>query len=234
VKYLHKAGKETFGASLEQQQTGYSFTEGSTGTGDQRWPTLVLAWYHKDTWGHISLHAMGQYYGNFLAATATTAKKHYGREEFAAMVSGDFRITPADDFIYSCYEGDALGAYGIGYQSVYFNDKTQVVTPYRSLGWVAGYQHTWSPKYRSNVNVSGIQYKQPDSSGYSLNYYYLRSGLSVFANTFVFFNKYVDMGFEYGLEEATPTQYYKAVNSDDHTTSHNINRKVEVSLRARF
>jgi uncharacterized cupin superfamily protein len=235
VKFIHKSGNETFGASLEQQTTINSGEAGATGTGDQRWPTMVLGWSHKDAWGHIALHAMGQYFGTFVPATAATAKKHYGREECAFMVSGDFRITPADDFLYSFYEGDALGGYGIGFQSVYFNDTTRVVTPFRSLGWVAAYQHTWSPKYRSNVNVSGLEYKQPDlPSAYLPYYYYLRSGMSAFANTFIFFNKNVDMGFEYGFEQATPTRYFYAVNSDDNKVSHNTNRKVEVSLRARF
>jgi hypothetical protein len=240
IKYTHKSGKETYSASLEQQGVANSGGLGSTGVADRRIPTITAGWSHREDWGHIALHAMGQYFGVYkpaVAATTTTpyaAKYRYGKMEYTFLVSGDIRLSKADDIIFSFYEGDAQGSYGAGYQSVVFNDTTRTVTAFRTIGWVAGYQHVWSPKYRSNVNVSGLHYKEPNLTGASRYYYYLKSGLSAYANTFVFFTRNLDMGMEYGYERATPTKYYTAVSPDGRPAAHNTNRKFEVSLRARF
>ena len=168
VKYTHKSGKDTYSASLEQQEVANSGGLGSTGVADRRIPALTVGWSHKETWGHIALHALGQYFGVYkpaVAATTTTpyvAKSRYGKMEYTFLVSGDIRLSKADDIIFSFYEGDAQGSYGAGYQSVVFNDATRTVTAFRTIGWVAGYQHIWSPKYRSNVNVSGLHYREPN------------------------------------------------------------------------
>jgi predicted porin len=235
VKYIHKSGKHTYTASLEQQDVANAGALGSAaGVADRRNPTLIGGYFYRDDWGHLSLHGMGQYFGVQVPATATAARKRYGKMEYAWMVSGDVRITRKDDVIFSYYQGDAVGAYGTGYQSVVFNDANRSVTPFRSIGWVVGYQHAWSPRVRSNVNVSGLHYKQPSLSGPWLAYYYLKSGHSAYANTFIYFNKNVDLGVEYGWERATPTDYAKAYDGNYHQAAHNTNRKFEVSLRARF
>jgi hypothetical protein len=150
------------------------------------------------------------------------------------MVSGDFRLSPKDDFLYSFYEGDALGPYAIGFQSVVFNDTTRTVTPFRSLGWVAGYQHIWSRMCRSNISVGGVSYKTPNLSTAQMAYFYLKSGLSAFANTVFYFDKNVDLGIEYGIEQARAAGTYHTVDSNDQPSSRNTNAKVKAFIRAKF
>jgi hypothetical protein len=241
VQYLRKIdSKQFWGVSLEQQTTtnaGAVYLDGNTpkaGTASMRYPSLVAGYTYKDTWGHIAVRGLGQYYAAFSPATASVGKKNYGKMEYAWLASGDIRLSKADDFLWSFYQGDALGCYGTGYQSVVFNHADQSVKAFRSLGWAAGVSHTWSPKYRSNVYVGGLQYKDPGLTGTGAYYYYLKSGFSLFANTFIFFNPYVDMGIEYGMEQARAAGLNVARDSNDNVTNHNTNRKINISLRARF
>lgn len=237
IQYYHKIdAKNSGGISLEQQTTTNAGAVGSssTSTGDVSIPTVIAAWTYKDKWGHLCLHGMGQYFGTFVPGTSHVSKKNYGRMEYAYMVSGDFRLSKSDDFLYDFYKGNALGGYGIGYQSVVFNDANRSVTPFQSIGWAAGLSHTWSPKYRSNISVGGVQYARPSLPASMMVYFYLKSGISAFANTFIFFNKYVDMGIEYGIEQARAASGYTAMNDNGQPASHNTNAKVNVSLRGRF
>jgi len=237
IQYFHRLNEKIYaGISLEQQVTINAGAAGSSAssTGDTSIPTTVAAWTYKDSWGHLGVRGMGQYYGTFVPATSGVGKKNYGRMEYAFMVSGDVRVSKSDDILYNVYKGNALGAYGIGYQSVVFNDAARTVTPFESIGWAAGISHTWSPKYRSNISVGGVQYERPSLPSAYMAYFYLKSGVSAFANTFIFFNKYVDMGIECGFEQARAASGYTAVNASDQPASHNTNAKVNVSLRGRF
>lgn len=237
IKYYHKINaKNSGGLSLEQQTTINAGAAGSSSTsiGDQSIPNIVAAWTYKDAWGHLSLHGMEQYFGTFVPGAGNASKKKYGRMEFAFMVSGDVRFTKTDDFLFNIYKGNAMGAFGIGYQSVVFNDAARTVTPFQSIGWAAGISHTWSPKYRSNISVGGVQYAQPSLPAALMQYFYLKSGVSAFANTFIFFNNYVDMGIEYGFEQARAAKGYTAINENGQPASHNTNAKINVSLRGRF
>jgi hypothetical protein len=240
VRYDGKIDKNSsFGVSFEQNGGQGDGAAGSGGAGDAKVPTIIGAYTYSDDWGHIALRAMAQNYGTFIAAdpTATPAvvKTRYSKEEAAFMLSGDVKIAK-DDLVYSIYTGNAVGNYGTGFQAADFNDTTQSITAYKSIGWTLGYTHNWTDAVRSNIVVSGTSFSSDSAlpATDSTTGTAWKSGNSLFLNTFVKLAKNLEFGAEYIYEQAKPFATNGAIDGDGKAASKNSNSKIEVSLKANF
>jgi hypothetical protein len=249
IQYAFKLDKNnTLAFSLEQNGgingDGSGEVSGTpaatTGHADGRIPSLVAAYTYSDTWGHLRLTGLGQNYGAYIPATVATSSTRYSKIEGAGMISGDVKFGK-DDLIFNAYYGNALGQYGTGFQGALLVDAGQNVYAFKSLGWTAGYTHSWTDAVRSNIVLSGVTYSQnsdidlaqPSSGSASVNNG-IKNGYQGFVNTFVKLAKNTEIGFEYIYEQAKPFANNGAVNSDAQATSKNSASKVEIDLHVKF
>lgn len=223
-----------------------SYDNGNTSAGqkDYKIPTIIAAYAYTDSWGHLSVRGIMQNYGVEAPATPTMGIQRYSKEEAAFMLSGDFKIAK-DDLVFNIYTGNALGNYGMGYQSVLFTDKTQTVTAFKQTGWAVGYTHNWTDAVRSNIILSGISFSSDTNlpstqSPAPVGDPGMKTGYSFFLNTFVKLAKNLEFGVEYIYEQAKPfaTTFVggapTTVDKNDQPQSKNSNSKIEFSLKANF
>jgi hypothetical protein len=131
---------------------------------DTKYPTVIAAFTFADSWGHIGVRGMEQYYGayqpNIAAAGATPAIAAASVSTWAgaAQLSGDVKFGK-DDLVFTVYSGKGMGAYGLdnGFDAVMAPTagKTETTT---STGWCVGYTHAWTGSLRSNLVASGVNY----------------------------------------------------------------------------
>ena len=212
--------------------TGATATAGSL---TSKIPSFVAAYTYSDAWGHVALRGLAQNYSVFLPGSATTGSTTFSKVAAAFQLSGDVKIAK-DDLIWSVYNGNAVGQYGTGIQSVYINEATQTITGYKSTGWLAGYTHNWTDAVRSNLVVSGVSYSSDSAipttnSGSGTD---IKSLTNAFVNTIVKLSKTTELGFEYVYETAKGFGPNSATDTDYSTKSSVNDSKFEVALTAHF
>jgi hypothetical protein len=212
--------------------TGPTATAGSL---TSKIPSFVAAYTYSDTWGHVALRGLAQNYSCFLPGSATVGSTTFNKVGAAFQLSGDVKIAK-DDLIWSVYNGNAVGQYGTGIQSVYINEATQSITAYKSTGWLAGYTHNWSDTLRSNVVISGVSYSSDDAipTTNSATGTDIKSMFSGNLNTIVKLSKTTELGFEYVYETAKGFGPNSATDTDFSTKSSVNDSKFEVALTAHF
>jgi hypothetical protein len=137
---------------------------------DTKYPTVVAAFTYADSWGHIGVRGMEQYWGayqpNVAAAGAVPAIASNSCSTWAgaAQLSGDVKFGK-DDLVFTVYTGQGLGSYGTdnGFDFVANPIGGQIKTT-TSTGWTAGYTHVWTPSLRSNFIASGLIYTKDASA----------------------------------------------------------------------
>jgi len=206
-------------------------------TSDNKYPSLAAAYTFADSWGHVGVRAIAINHASFTAATIGTPAVRYNKWSTSFMLSGDVKIAK-DDLIYNVYSGSGLGSMGFGLQSANFNNATQTVTLYKSLGWTVGYTHQFTDDVRANLIASGLTYKSdsdiPTTSdvvvGGKSDYKNIVDGV---ANVFVKLNAKTQVGVELFYEKAK--LFAPAFTTKDGTKNDTISStKLEVVLQAKF
>jgi hypothetical protein len=246
VRYTAKIDKSnTLAVSLEQNDGHGDGTNvvanapaTATGKADGKIPTFVAAYTFSADWGHVGLRALGQNYGSFIPATATTASQRYSKIAGAFMLSGDVKFGK-DDLVYNVYTGDALGNYGVGFQATVQNDTTQTVYTYKNVGWMAGYTHNWTDAVRSNLVLSGVSFSDNSdiAATNSTTGSAMKSAITGNINTIVKLAKNCELGMEYIYEGAKAFGTSAGsgwVDKNDKPVNKNNSSKIEVTLHVGF
>ena len=156
---------------------------------------------------------------------------------FAAfMLSGDVKFGK-DALIWQVYTGKALGAYGTGFQQAYFNDAEQDIVGLESMGWLLGYTHNWTDAVRSNIVLSGVEFKDDSAitATNSTDGTALKTGLYAAVNTFVMLTKNLQFGVEYVYEKAEAFGDAPVwTDIDGQGTNDQSNSKIHLALKANF
>ena len=244
IKWMGSLDKNnSLGVSLEQnsgQGDGLVKTGSAYGTADYKVPTLVGMYSYSDSWGHVAVRLLGQNYGGFKPATATTSKDRENKIFWAAMLSGDFKIAK-DDLVWSVYQGKALGNYGPGFQSAVLNDANTTVDGLQNLGWDIGYTHNWTDAVRSNIILSGVVFKSSTDDAIltaatdGTTGTDLKTGTQVFVNTYVMLAKNLQFGAEYVWSQAKAfgsNNVWKDGNAN--AVNKNSTSVIHVGLKANF
>lgn len=225
----------TVAFALERNTGQGDGTIGTATVADRKVPTLVAAYSYADSWGHLAVRVLGQNYGGYIPATATTSRDRFSKMFWAGMLSGDVKFGK-DDLVFGVYSGKALGNYGTGFQAAEFNDTTKDINGIGSTGWWAGFTHNWTDKVRSNIVISGVTFKADSVLGGtdSNTGNYMKTGLYGTVNTFVALTKNLQFGAEYVYEQAKAFGNNVYVKNDGKLDNKFASNKIELALKATF
>jgi hypothetical protein len=186
-------------------------TDGVRGVGNplkNTAPEMVAAWYIPQPWGHVDFAAVARP----LLRVQTPFGKGIDRTfaGYGFSFSGDVKPRwfgwDKDYFIWSVIGGEAMGRYlyagsgtSVGLVSNMtvdtLNAGTTTVKPTRGYAGRIGYQHQWSPEWRSNI---GVGYYRLDIPGVGANTGALNKELTMgVANLIWAPIAFVDIGLEY-------------------------------------
>jgi hypothetical protein len=267
IKYNFAIDKQnSLAVSLEENQNDEKFYAGSVLTSvagattvpSVKAPTIVAAYTYADTWGHLALRGMEQYWGAYSGAVAyqaavpanpttyTPAKPAVAAASSvsvsswagAVQLSGAWNVTKTDSIVASVYTGQGLGAYGAdnGYDAA-FDMVGSTVDFCKSTGWQAGWTHNWSDAWRTNVVLSGLYYSGDpvfQASGNAATNSDIKSTSNVFLNAIVKLTKSCELGVEYGYETATSFGSAGVVNANLCTSNMAHSNKIQATLTASF
>jgi len=160
--------KNTIGVALEENmnQGDYSaapayanFSVVGTATGGaalNKYPSLVAAWTMADSWGHVRVSALEQYYGirYYQNGGFTTSSTWEGA--FAA----GFKVNLGKDNVSgTIYTGKGLGQYGFGSSdNAVYTVATNNWSFLSETGYTLSYTHAWTDTYASSVGLCGIAF----------------------------------------------------------------------------
>ena len=219
-----------WGAATNPNTQDPSGSYASTIQPDAKYPSLVGALTHTGTWGgHVGLRVLQQNYGAYQPGTDAVGGSRPNRWAGAVQVSGNVPFGK-DNFVYSIYTGQGVGAYGFSPQAAKFNMTNGTVDFYTSTGWQAGYTHTWTDKLRSNLIVTGLQFKnaalvEPTDIKGSMNY---------FVNGILKLSKYFEVGLEYAYEDLKTFGPNAVVQRGGGLGDSNHSSKLQLALTAKF
>ncbi|MGA2082180.1 MAG: DcaP family trimeric outer membrane transporter [Holophaga sp.] len=248
VNWTSKLDKnDTLGFSLEQP-TGNggdgAIANGTAYTKDDfKVPTLTGMYSYSDSWGHVRVSALGQTWGSYKPATATTSKDRENKMYWAVMLSGDFKIAK-DDLVWSVYQGKALGDYGLGAQAAVWNDAQNTVDGIQNIGYDIGYTHNWTDAVRSNIIVSGVVFKSSSDDAYlaaatdGTKGTLMKTGTQVFVNTYVMLAKNLQFGVEYLWSQAksfgSDATQVGWLDGNANAVTKNTSSKIAAALKCNF
>ncbi|MDR3672880.1 MAG: DcaP family trimeric outer membrane transporter [Holophaga sp.] len=239
--------KNKLAVSVENNKglDGDSYTAAGTapsttpaGVQDGKIPTLVLAYTYSDTWGHIGVRGVTMNHAEFIPATAGVDSVHFNKQGGAGMVSGDVKFGK-DDLVFSAYYGSGLGDYGYGTQSANFVNTTanpEAVYLYKNVGWTVGYTHVFTPTWRANAVISGVNFKGDSdiATTNGTNGTDTKSRLDYLVNCFYTVNKNTQFGLEYFQERARPFGKGLVLTDNGSYANSATSGRVEFVLQAKF
>jgi hypothetical protein len=229
-------------------EVGSPTSAASTGTADNRIPTVLAAYTYSDTWGHVEVVGLGQNYSAYIPATPTTGSTRYNKMEYAGKITAEVKLTKVDDLNLSFMYGSAIGGYGLAMQSALLVDSTQSVYAYKNNSWMVDYTHNWTDKVRTNLIVSGFSFTdnptidaimpvQPNTqSGNPVNNG-VKSGYNAYVNAWIKLTKNMELGLEYEYEQVKPFSSNGpgiTVNSNDQPASNNSASQIQLGLHCNF
>jgi hypothetical protein len=177
----------------------------------------------------------------YLPTVAGTKGKDYSKYGTAFMLSGDVKFGK-DDLVASIYQGQGLGDYGYGNQASQFVGGTSN-TWYliKNIGFQAGYTHVFSPMWRGNIAVSGVQFSsnsdtpQLAAASDSTNGGAIKTQIDYLVNAFMTINPKTQLGIEYFYETQKTFGSAGTILQNDGTLKNKLNSgKIEVVLQAKF
>lgn len=247
MRYTFKFDKmSSLAISLESDQ---GTEDGSTGTttADPKIPAIVAAYSYYDTWGHINVAAMDVYHGFYIPATAGVSDTSFSKSSAAFKVSGDVKFGK-DDLVFSVYDGQALGPWGAGLQVSQITNTAAIpkdIQFYSNVGWSGGYTHVFTPEWRANVYVSGVNFSSnssiPATQGIGSTGSYgagtataIKSITDYAANAIYSFNKNTTLGLEYFYETAKSFGANEFLQQDGSKKDTVKNGRFELVLQAKF
>jgi len=130
---------------------------------DSKFPSIVAAWTMNDSWGHVRLSAVEQYYGARTAPVAVANVKVAGEKTYntwQGVVAAGFKVNIAKDNLSgTLYTGKGAGTYGDG---AGYNGQLDLTTGtwtfVKETGFTLAYTHSWTDVYTSSVGLCGLSF----------------------------------------------------------------------------
>jgi hypothetical protein len=238
LRYTFPIDKQnTFAIGLEQT-TGIMDGDAAVPAGAKT-PNLVAAYTYADTWGHVMATLLETNHATYVATVAGVKGKDYSKYGTAFKVSGDVKFGK-DDLVASIYQGQGLGDYGYGFQASQFvGAPSNTWYLVKNLGYAVGYTHVFSPMWRGNIAVSGVQFSsdsdtpQLDAATNSTGGA-IKSQTNYIVNAFMTINPKTQLGIEYYLETQKTFGAKNILQNDGSLKDSLSSSKIEVVLQAKF
>lgn len=238
---LDKNNSLTVALEMLKNSSGNGFVGAPGGQDQYKVPAIVAAWSFADSWGHVRLAGAYQQANYNIPATTAPQKDStsFSKSFAVGQLSGDVKFGK-DDLVWQVYYGNP-GGMGTGIQCAYVSAATQNIVSINQLGWLAGYTHHWTDDVRSNIVVSGVQWKSDSSTPATTAWSNGTSGPGMKTayygeiNTLVKLAKTVTFGVAYDWEQAKAFGSANPWFDYDGTTTTKIsNNKIQLSLEADF
>ena len=209
-------------------------------------PNFVAAYTFADSWGHVRATLLETNHATYVATVPGVKGKDYSKYGTAFKLSGDVKFGK-DDLVASIYQGEGLGDYGYGFQASQFGTATNPTGWYlvKNLGFTVGYTHVFSPMWRGNLIVSGIQFSSNSDTpelnaashvitGVAGSGSAIKSQTDYIANAFMTINPKTQLGIEYYYESQKTFGAASILQNNGTFKDSLTSGKLEVVLQAKF
>jgi hypothetical protein len=182
--------------------TGY--VAGPALQADQKFPSIVAAWTMEDSWGHVRLSAVEQYYGIKTNATPTLGAQ--SSSSWQPTVAFGFKVNLGKDNVSGVlYTGKGSGMYGYADNYSTFAIDTKDWKFAGETGYNLSYTHQWTDVYSSSVGFDGISISSDPASNVATQKALstdTKSYLGAYVNLQAALTKTLSYGVEYKYETA--------------------------------
>lgn len=150
IRYTFGLGKGSdLSVAVENAQ---SFT--TSGNDFDRSLDFTARWTLTSDWGHVSARLASSQYR---VETGSASRSTRG---YQAGFSGSYNLGSTGRLVYGLFSGDGGGRYLWGSLLQGAVDTGSEISKFKSTAFHVGYTHNWTPKLRSNVAYSQINFKE--------------------------------------------------------------------------